>query len=167
MDLSDMHREFESKFAALDPVADGHAIYVLEGDFADAVIKYANEHPERLDWRTFLQKELRTVSRFTGYFLNTLTLFPENGLFLQAEVLKLTDNSDQYIRGWAMEVLVMWVYDLQCVPDDPTMWVNYLRKRLTDDGTDFRVREEIWEEAQYLLDWVIGGCIPTNRHDNL
>ncbi len=165
MDLSDMHRVFESQIAALDPVTDGHAIYVLQVNLNDAVLTYANQHPERLDWRTFLQDKLRTVSKFTGHLLNTLTLFPDEGLFLHEEVLKLTDNSDQYIRGWAIEVLTCWMRDCNYYPDDPNVWVSYLRKRLTDDGADFRVRDEILEYAQSLLDRIAARPIPVSWHD--
>lgn len=66
MDLNDMHLENKSKIAALDPVTDEHPIGQLDGDFADAVLKYANEHPERLDWRTFLRDELGTETNDNG-----------------------------------------------------------------------------------------------------
>lgn len=124
------------------------------GDFPAAVLEYATTHPEDPRWKDFVRQQLVARTDDAGRYLNMLTLFPGLGLFLEPEVLELTDDGSYHIRAWAVEVLVCWAQDHKYRPADPKTWAGHLRRRAAEECHDFIVRDSIRESAQHLLAWI-------------
>lgn len=115
-------------------------------DRAKALLDLAIRTPDQEDWKIFLQNELRSQknSSFLENYLERITLFPGSGIFVLPELLNLSNHTEYYVRGKALDVLghlVFWSghqvsYD---------QWHPFLIARLNDEYGD------IAESAKVIL----------------
>ena len=112
---------------------------------ADALLAFALIRPGDGRWRDRLASELEPTNDWDcyGWYLNVLTIFPDQARFLVPRLLELTRHEDASIRGWALEDLRLLVREFQC---DPCPWVDILRECQTDPDPENR------EEARYILE---------------
>lgn len=115
---------------------------------ADSLLAFASIRPSDHRWKDRLASELGSESDWNSYgkYLNILTMFPDQALFMVPRLLELTRHENEYIRGWALEDLRLLVHEFQCDPHQWPQWSEVLRECQTDPDHENR------EEVRYLLE---------------